>query len=362
MRTTFMRLLATAALGLALAACVPMDEKLGGMPTYTPRTTIARTIESLPPPAQPVPIAVYAFTDQTGQHKPNEGFAEYSRAVTQGAAAMLVHALRKAGGGRWFMVIEREGLDQLLKERQIIRAVRDEYRGPDGRPLPEVLDPLLYPGILIMGGITAYESNTVTGGAGARYLGIGGNTEYRRDDVTVDLRVVGVKNGRVHTALSTSKSIYSVLLQSGVFKYLDMNDLLEAEAGFSRNEPAQLAVRQAIEKAVYGMVVEGAMDGLWSFADPAAQARRIAEYRQERYGEVTLAAAPAAADAAPLPAVTRPEGPASERTLEGERQVLDPAAAPGPAERRLGNGAAGRLPSADVNGSLPEAERERLRQ
>lgn len=366
-------LAATAALGLVLTGCATVDQALSGGPTYTARTAIGDALQSLPPPQMPVPIAVYAFTDQAGQHKPNEEFAEYSRAVTQGATAMLVNALRKAGNGRWFMVIEREGLNQLLRERQIIRAVRDEYRRPDGRPLPDVLEPLLYPGVLVMGGITAYESNTLTGGAGARYLGIGGNAEYRRDDVTVDLRVVGVKNGRVFTSLSTSKSIYSALLQTGVFKYVSLNDLLELEAGISRNEPPQLAVRQAIEKAVYGMIMEGVLDRLWSFADMGTGRQLVETYQRERDGDKMMAAlAPAAAAVPPAAAPSRPvvppppapRGPASDRLLDRERENLPPLATPSEdqPESRLGNGRAGPLPSADTDGDLPPPVQRRLRQ
>ena len=47
-----------------------------------------------------------------------------SRAVTQGATSMLIKALQDAGDGSWFTVIEREQLDNLLKERQIITEMR----------------------------------------------------------------------------------------------------------------------------------------------------------------------------------------------------------------------------------------------
>lgn len=336
---------------LAVAGCASTDAALRQPPRLLEITGISRDLRALPPPVRPIPIAVYGFNDLTGQHKPNEAFAEYSRAVTQGALPMLVRALNEAGGGRWFTVVERENVDQLLRERQIIRAVRDEYRRPDGQPLPDVLDPLLYPGVLVMGGVTAYESNTFTGGAGARYMGIGGNTEYRLDNVTIDLRLVSVKNGRVFSTISASKSIYSVLLQGGVFKIFGTNNLLEAEAGFTRNEPTQLAVRQAIEKAVYGMVIEGSLTGLWQFADAAAGKRLADAYLAERNGELALAAA---APPGALPAAPPPPGPAAPALLQDERQLLEPRPEPAPPAEplRSGYGPAGPLPSEAARNQL----------
>ncbi len=340
-----MRLILAMPIMAALAGCAVSDAALQQPPQLLETTGISRTLRTLPPPLRPVPIAVYGFGDLTGQNKPNETFAEYSRAVTQGALPMLVRALNEAGGGRWFTVVERESVDQLLRERQIIRAVRDEYRQPTGQKLPDVLDPLLYPGVLVMGGITAYESNNTTAGAGLRYMGIGGNTDYRLDSVTVDLRVVSVRNGRVFSTVSASKTIYSILLQSGVFKIFGNNNLLEAEAGFTRNEPTQLAVRQAIEKAVYGMVMEGTVAGLWQFAEPQTSRKLVAGYLAERDGD---GAVMASAGTAEISAVPQPTGPAAPALLKDERQLLETPAAPaasGPSQPEAGLSPAGPLPS-----------------
>lgn len=336
----------------AVAGCATSDATLQQPPRLLEVTDISRKLRELPPPVRPVPIAVYNFTDQTGQHKPNEAFAEYSHAVTQGALAMLVRALSEAGGGRWFTVVERENVEELLRERQIIRAVRDEYRQPDGAPLPDVLDPLLYPGVLVMGGVTAFDSNTVTAGAGARYMGVGANGEYRLDSVTIDLRVVSVRNGRVFSTVSASKSIYSVLLQGGVFKIFGTNNLLEAEAGFTRNEPTQLAVRQAIEKAVYGMIVEGSLSGLWQFADTRTGRNLAGSYLAERNGDLTVAKA----SANEIPAAPQPAGPAAPAVLNDERQLLEeqPSSSSRPAGEpfRGGYGPAGPLPSGAAQNQL----------
>lgn len=238
-------------------------------PTIAEYTVTGEVLKNLPPAAQKIPVTVYSFADQTGQNKPNDTIAEFSRAVTQGGASIVNQALLDTANGNWFTVIERSGLENLLQERKIIRAMRNDYAGENGEKL-EDLPPLLYAGMLIEGGIVAYESNTYTGGFGARYLGIGGNTDYRRDVVTVYLRAIKVATGEIILSTNTSKTIYSTNVQGGVYKYIGLNELLEVESGFTMNEPPQLATRQAIEMAVYSMIMEGAAKQIWEFSDPQA--------------------------------------------------------------------------------------------
>jgi curli production assembly/transport component CsgG len=259
------------------------------------KTKTGEMLHNLPAAAQKVVVSVYNFEDQTGQHKPDDASAQYSRAVTQGGLAILNKALLDAGRSGWFTVIERGGLQNLLQERQLVRATRDQYRLPNGQKLPD-LGPLLYAGLLFEGGIVSYESNVLTGGVGARYLGIGGSTEYRQDIVTVYLRAVSVQTGEVLLAVNTSKTIYSSGLQGGTYKYVALDKLLEIESGFTVNEPPQFAVRQAIEMAVYSIIMEGADKGIWNFADTANGKELLDQYIYLRDGTkpvVTTAIAPA---------------------------------------------------------------------
>jgi curli production assembly/transport component CsgG len=248
-------------------------------------TKTGEMLKRLPLPKEPIVLAVYNFDDKTGQQKPSENFPEYSRAVTQGGAAILSKALYDAGNGRWFTVLEREGLNNLIQERKIIRATRAEYAAPDGQQLPDI-GPMLYAGMLLEGGIVAYESNIVTGGAGARYLGVGGDTKYQRDIVTVALRAVSVQTGQVILSVNSSKTIFSTVVNGGVNKFVAIDELLEVESGFSMNEPPQFAVRQAVEMAVYSMIIEGATKGLWSFADVAA-GKRVVDAYLKRKGSIS---------------------------------------------------------------------------
>lgn len=249
--------------------------------SYISDTSTSSLLKQLPAPARAVDIAVYEFSDMTGQYKPNEGFAEYSRAVTQGADAILVDVLADAGQGRWFNVVERRGLPNLLRERQVIQATRQQFNGQAAAPLP----PLTFAGVIIEGGIIAYETNLSTGGAGARYLGIGVNSEYRTDLVTINFRLVSVQTGRVLNSITTTKKIYSVLVQGSVFKYIAADEILELEAGYTRNDPPQLAVREAIELAVYTAIIEGAERGNWDFADAQQGRDAVMNFKQRTYGQ-----------------------------------------------------------------------------
>ena len=140
------------------------------------------------PPAKEKPIvAVYKFQDLTGQRKQIDQYASFSTAVTQGADSMLVDALKTAGGGTWFRVVERTGLDHLVRERQIIRSARQEWADAKGEESNGIA-PLLFAGMIIEGGIIGYDTNLKTGGRGARTLGIGFSKQYRQDAVTVSIR------------------------------------------------------------------------------------------------------------------------------------------------------------------------------
>lgn len=261
-----------------LTGCAPgVREPLEQAPVVTPPSPTAIDLETLPPPRRRIDIAVYQFPDLTGKNEPNELVAVFSRAVTQGGTAFVVDALRRAGKGRWFTVVERTGLTSLLQERQLITATRKEIDPENAKPLP----PLRFAGLLVEGGIIGFDANVVTGGIGANYLGIGADAKYRRDTVTVGMRIVSVQTGEVLTSVTTTKTIYSVGLQGNVFRYVSLNKLLQAEAGFTRNEPTQLAVRQAIDLAVYATIIEGARKGLWQFSDPSAQAVLIEKYLTE---------------------------------------------------------------------------------
>lgn len=223
-------------------------------------TPYTKQLKELPAPDEKIVIGVYKFKDQTGQYKMAENGSNWSTAIPQGTTSILLKALEDS---KWFRPIERENIGNLLNERQIIRSTRKEYEvAKDGKTIiSDQLPPLLYAGILLEGGIISYDSNVMTGGIGARYFGIGGGTQYRQDRVTVYLRIVSSMTGEILKTVYTSKNILSTSVNGSFFRYIDTDRILEAELGFTQNEPVSLAVTQAIEKAVYTLILESVEDG-----------------------------------------------------------------------------------------------------
>jgi curli production assembly/transport component CsgG len=211
----------------------------------------------------PMTVAVYGFRDLTGQNKPNDRLALFSKAVTQGAEVFLIKSLQDSKN--YFRVVERVGLDNLIKERQLIRNQREVYEGKEARPLK----PLTVAGIILEGGIIGYDSNIRSGGNGARFLGIGGSQQYRVDEVTVSLRLISISSGEVLLTNAVTKTIYSTAHNVGVLRFVDAGTkALELENGAAINEPTTYAVRVAIEQAVYELITEGQRKGLWSYKRP----------------------------------------------------------------------------------------------
>ena len=245
-------------LAVVLSGCATMASmppKLSEV-AYKPMMTVPE------PDNKPIVLAVYQFGDLTGQQKPNDAFSEMSKAVTQGASNLLILALKRVGDGKWFRVAERESLQSLLQERKLIRTTRQMTQGDKAKPL----GPMLYAGAYLTGGIVGYDSNTLSGGVGHRFLGIGASAQYRQDTVTVMLRLINVVTGEVELAIMTEKTILSIGVGGDKFKYLDTGtNLLEIEAGIAKNEPTTYAVRKTIEGAVVELITAGEKKGLWKY-------------------------------------------------------------------------------------------------
>ncbi|GLR69789.1 CsgG/HfaB family protein [Agaribacter marinus] len=246
--------------------CILVLFLLSGCQTLTkflpPEQASAQVIESgetlnelkaLPTPVGKIPVSVYAFRDQTGQYKPSAGASSFSTAVTQGATSILVQTLAETD---WFLPVEREGLQNILTERKIIRAANDENNDKD-------LPPLATARIILEGGIISYDTNNRTGGLGAEYFGLGASQLFREDQISIYMRAVDVHTGQVLLSVSTTKKVLSQEVRSGLFRYVSFRRLLEAEAGYTTNEPMFECVKQGIEKAVSELVVKGIERGVW---------------------------------------------------------------------------------------------------
>ena len=250
-----------------------IKEKLTGeqfdAPVIEQSKFLKKDANKLPPPeGGPVAVAVYGFRDLTGQRKSQPLIASLSSAVTQGAENYLIKALQDVGDARWFTVLERVGLENLIKERQMIRQMREQYQGKDAKALP----PMMFAGIIMEGGIVGYDSNTLTGGSGVRIFGIGASTQYQSDTVTVTLRTVSVATGEILTTVTVTKTVLSYMDKLTVLRFVDDGsqygagaNALEGEVGGSINESINKAIDVAVQAAVVNTINEGARKGHWAF-------------------------------------------------------------------------------------------------
>lgn len=271
------RLVLTLSLAAILSGCANIHMELAKEEPVAlkPRESLFNSLPDLDGP--PMTIAVYGFQDKTGQMKPNDKLAVFSKAVTQGSEVFLIKSLQDSKN--WFKVVERVGLDNLVKERQLIRNQREVYEGKDAKPLK----PMTVAGIMIEGGIIGYDSNIRSGGNGARFLGIGGSQQYRVDEVVISMRLVSVNSGEVLLTNAVSKTIYSTQHNVGVLRFVDAGTkALELENGAALNEPTTYAVRVAIEQAVYDMIVEGEKRGLWRYKKPKAAPQPAVQQEEKK--------------------------------------------------------------------------------
>ncbi|MFT5294030.1 MAG: curli production assembly/transport component CsgG [Colwellia sp.] len=221
---------------------------------------------NLPKPMGAIPVAVYSFRDQTGQYKPSDFTSSFSTAVTQGATSILMQALDDSA---WFIPVEREGLQNILTERKIIRASNEAISKKNKNANIVDLQPLTTSKIILEGGIISYDSNIKTGGIGLGYYGISASEEYREDQISIYLRAIDVRSGQVLMSVNTTKKVLSQEMRAGLFRFVSFKELLEAEIGFTSNEPMHMCVLQAIEKSVAELIRKGIKKNIWREAEPS---------------------------------------------------------------------------------------------
>ncbi|MDN5680319.1 MAG: curli production assembly/transport protein CsgG [Ewingella sp.] len=258
----------------ALTGCLTAPPDQAAKPTLLPRAQSYQDLTNLPPARGKIFVSVYNIQDETGQFKPYPA-SNFSTAVPQSATAMLVSALKDS---KWFIPLERQGLQNLLNERKIIRAAQEN--GSVAENNARALSSLVAANILIEGSIIGYESNVKSGGVGARYFGIGASTQYQLDQIAVNLRAVDVNTGEVLSSVNTSKTILSYEVQAGVFRFVDYQRLLEGELGYTTNEPVMLCLMSAIETGVIYLVNDGISRNLWQLQNPQdAKAPVLEKYK-----------------------------------------------------------------------------------
>ena len=255
------------ATAIAVSGCNAIRPVLDAQASSDPRVSkpMLKELNKVQAPAgPPITVAVYSFKDMTGQRKPSNTLSLFSSAVTQGAETYLIKTLSEVGNRQWFTVVERVGLDNLLKERQMIKQTREIYDGEKAKMLP----PLALAGVILEGGIIDYNSNTLTGGTGARWLGIGPYTQYTQDLVVINLRLVSVQTGEVLTSITIEKNLLSTAEGVTALRFFNTaTRAFELDSSQTFNEPGNYALRSAIEAGVIELIAQGERQGLWKYKE-----------------------------------------------------------------------------------------------
>jgi curli production assembly/transport component CsgG len=311
----------------------------------TQRDGVKKEFDTIPGPlvGKPLSVAVYSFQDKTGQRRPTPNIASLSTAVTQGAESFLIQALQNVGQGQWFEVVERVGVDNLTKERLIIRQMREAYEGKDAKPLM----PLQFAGMIVEGGIIGYDSTTTSGGAGVRIFGIGKQTQWSTDIVTVSLRAISVNTGKVLMTVTVQKTILSTADSVTALKFFDAGtQSFEGEAGMTINEPGTYAVKAAVEMAVVELIKEGQRKNVWAMKPVLTEEKKDELVQKTTSSKGTSEATPGALGANSAEDAGKSQTPGN-REREKEK-VTTPTAVPGELNETPNQGSRSRKePTAD---------------
>jgi hypothetical protein len=105
-----------------------------------------------------------------------------------------------------------------------------------------------------------------------RIFGIGKQTQWSTDTVTVSLRAVSVNTGKVISSVTVQKTILSTADSATALKFFDnATQAFEAEAGLTINEPGTYAVKATVEMAVVELIKEGQRKGVWDYKQEAKE-------------------------------------------------------------------------------------------
>ena len=263
-----------------VSASIAASELVFVEPKLTERTEIDQSLLSLPPPAKTIPVALYDFQDLSPHIKENDRPAGYAANVSSNGQTMLTNALKDAGNEAWFSV--------------------DEHAH-----------------ISLEGGIIANDYSVVNGGVGAQLLELGG-APYQQNVVTVYLHAFDSYTHRMLVSVTSSETMYYSYLNTSLFKYASPDRPLHPEVGFSKSDPTQLALHQAMQNAVYSLIINGTTAKLWAFKDPSAGSRILAQYSQEHAAR-EAALVPAGSNKASMAALSAEQAAALSPSAGGTK-------------------------------------------
>lgn len=116
---------------------------------------------------------------------------------------------------------------------------------------------------IVLGSIVAYEADLFSSGTGLRLFNIGGLGEFRRDKVTINLRIVSASSGIVLSTKTITQDIVSQRQQGSILSYVAVDSILEFESGYAFNEPKTFALNIAFRQALSHLISDMTSEGYW---------------------------------------------------------------------------------------------------
>jgi len=199
-------------------------------------------------------VTVGSFSDRTGQVR-DQDRQSYSKVLTQAGDLVLYHILYEALGPR--IVVERE----VPNWKQITTEYRSSYTkngvrtglitksGPEGG--------LVGAQYMVTGAIVFYHVDRYSGGGGLNIDGIGGSFKSTTATVGIELRLVDVSTSEIYWSTLLESWVTGVRIGADVFKFFDAfggEYLVQAEAGFAYQLPADMAFQTCLATAVAEMI------------------------------------------------------------------------------------------------------------
>lgn len=216
----------------------------------------AQSVEPLPAAPKDgrvLNVGIYNCYDSTGQKRKSvPGVTDFSSAVPQDCTPFLMSALHALPHYR---VLERSRVDDILKERQLAAVML-------GEKSRTALGSMVIADVLLLGQIVSYDRTTSQSAGGLAINAVGVAREKVADTFTFSLRAVSTKSGEVLGEVLVQKTVESVQSNGHILKIIGV-DTHSIELGVASNEPAGLALQQAIRLAVLSLTRKGMQSGWW---------------------------------------------------------------------------------------------------
>jgi curli biogenesis system outer membrane secretion channel CsgG len=209
-------------------------------------------------------VAVTSFEDLTGARVDGGS----STAVAASGHLLLEFILKNYRDEGHLAIYSRRLLSELINERRLAQQANTSYATEAVNSLSKATQALMgnakikplhdLPDLgpvdfLITGAVIGYDKNTRDSGAAAGMVGISNRYQQSEDSVSVLVELINVKTGAMSGIGIASELISSKLFNAGVFKYLEVDKILELEGGGSLNEPKTYALYLALTQAVENM-------------------------------------------------------------------------------------------------------------